>query len=45
MTQALDYLNELIAAGWEYPDAEYKAATKYQVDADELRAEYDAQPR
>jgi hypothetical protein len=34
-------LLELIAGGWEYPDAEYKAATKYKVPADELRDCYD----
>jgi hypothetical protein len=43
MTQALDYLNELIAAGWEYPDAEFNAARKFSVSADDLRADYDAQ--
>jgi hypothetical protein len=41
MGNALDYLLELIEAGWEYPDAEYKAARKFGVPADELRACYD----
>ncbi|NVM80067.1 hypothetical protein FHW83_005912 [Duganella sp. SG902] len=41
MSQALEYLRALIAEGWEYPDAEYKAARKFGVSADELRDEYD----
>lgn len=41
MGNALEYLLELIATGWEYPDAEYKAALKFGVPADELRACYD----
>jgi len=41
MGSALEYLLELIATGWEYPDAAYKAACKFDVSADELRACYD----
>lgn len=43
MSAALDYLEKLIREGWEYPDAEYKAACKFGVSADELRADYDRQ--
>lgn len=43
MQAALDYLNALIAQGWEYPDAHAKAATTHRVDAAELQAEYDRQ--
>lgn len=38
---ALQYLEELIEQGWEYPDAHPKAAMKFKVDADELQALYD----
>jgi hypothetical protein len=38
---ALAYLRELIAAGWEYPDAHAKAATRFDIDGDELAAAYD----
>lgn len=41
MTDAIDYLISLINDGWEYPDAEYKAAKKFGVDCDELRQCYD----
>lgn len=38
---ALEYLSDLLAADVEYPDAEYKTATRYHIDAEDLRAEYD----
>ncbi len=43
MQAALDYLNALIAQGWEYPDAHAKAAMKHGVDGAELQSEYDRQ--
>lgn len=43
MREALDYLNMLIAKGVDYADAEYKAATKFSVNAYDLRADYDRQ--
>lgn len=43
MQAALDYLNALVAQGWEYPDAHSKAAMKHGVDADDLQVEYDRQ--
>jgi hypothetical protein len=41
MSNALAYLIELVEDGMEYPDAEFKAARKFQVPADELRDDYD----
>lgn len=43
MDQALQYLNELVADGVKYPDAEYSASFKYKIVAEELRPTYDAQ--
>ena len=43
MGNALEYLIYLIETGVEYPDAEFKAAKKFTVPSDELRACYDAQ--
>ena len=42
LDNALERLNELLADGWEYPDAEYRAARDIGVTCDALRAEYDA---
>jgi hypothetical protein len=43
MEQALQYLNQLIEQGMDYPDAQYKAATRHSVDADALQQAYDDQ--
>jgi len=43
MSKALNYLCELLAEGWEWPDASAKAAVKFKVNIDELTAEYDRQ--
>lgn len=43
LKDALRCLNDLIDAGCEYPDAEYKAAQQHKVDATELRKAYDSQ--
>jgi hypothetical protein len=43
MSAALDYLKKLISEGWEYPDAEFKAARKFGISADDLRDDYDRQ--
>lgn len=43
MQRALHVLNALVKEGVEYPDAEYRAATRMHVDHTELRAAYDAQ--
>lgn len=42
MEQALEYLYELIAKGWDFADALYKAAESYGVDYYALRDVYDA---
>lgn len=44
ITAALATLNAMIAAGGEYPDAEFAASTAHKVSATKLRAAYDAQP-
>lgn len=41
LDKALDYLLSLVARGVEYPDAEFSAACKFNVDSDELREMYD----
>ena len=41
--QALQYMNELIAGGAEYPDAHTKAIMKFDVDGDDLADLYDNQ--
>lgn len=41
MSQALNYLKELISQGWEYPEAEFKAASKFSINASDLRDDYD----
>lgn len=38
---AIYALRDLIAAGWEYPDAEHRIATKFKVEHADLRAAYD----
>lgn len=40
---ALNHLRSLVEAGIEYPDAEYKASTRFNVSADALRSAYDNQ--
>lgn len=42
MNEAFEYLEDLIAAGYEYPDAEWKASQKFNVPSDELRELYDS---
>ena len=42
LTQALHYLRQLIADGWEYPDAHWKASHRMRVCPDALQAAYDA---
>ncbi len=43
MNQAMEYLNQLIADGVDYPDAEFKTAVKFGIAADDLREDYDRQ--
>lgn len=43
MQKALQYLNSLIEQGIDYPDAQYKASAKYNLDADALQQTYDDQ--
>lgn len=38
---ALEYLDQLLDQGMEYPDAQYKAAKRYKVDPDTLQKAYD----
>jgi hypothetical protein len=38
---ALEYLTQLIAEGWEYPEAEFKASEKFKVNYQKLRDAYD----
>lgn len=38
---AYQMLCNLIACGWEFPDASIKAAEQFGVKIDALRAEYD----
>jgi hypothetical protein len=37
------YLLELIEQGVEYPDAEFKAAERFDVDASDIREMYDGE--
>ncbi|WP_107864708.1 hypothetical protein [Agitococcus lubricus] len=39
----LEYLNELIEKGIEYPNAIYQASQQYKVNHDDLQTEYDNQ--
>lgn len=41
MKQALTYLQELLADGYDYADAIYKAAAKYKVSYQGLQDAYD----
>lgn len=41
MGEALYALRDLIAAGWEYPDAEHRIATRFKVKHSDLREAYD----
>lgn len=41
LANALNYLLSLIQQGWEYPDAEWKAASTHTVSSDALRDAYD----
>lgn len=41
MGAALEYLQELVARGVKYPDAEWMAAVQHGVTCDELREAYD----
>lgn len=43
LEKALDFLNSLIADGWEFPDAHSKAASKFKVNSDQLTELYDTQ--
>lgn len=43
MKKALEYLNNLIYLGVEYPDAEYKTVQKFKVNTLTLRQAYDNQ--
>lgn len=42
LSKALATLNDLLSAGYEYPDAEYKAARQHKANQGDLRAAYDA---
>ena len=41
MSQALDYMLNLIDAGYDYSDALYKASAKFKVTSDALQEAYD----
>jgi len=44
IANALAFLRRLIAAGWEFPDAECKAVEKFSLSQSEMRdmrADYD----
>lgn len=43
LDQALEYLNQLVAGGVEYPDAEWKAVRRFGVSQDALAEAYDTQ--
>lgn len=42
--EALEVLNGLIRAGWEFPDAAWKVAQAYGVNQSALELAYDNQP-
>lgn len=43
--EALEYLNDLIHAGFEYPDAQWKASQEFAgVKCERLQELYDRQP-
>lgn len=39
--RAFLYMVDLLAQGWEYPDAHTKAVTRFNVDGEELATMYD----
>ena len=41
LDKALIYMLHLIALGFEYPDAQWKASSRFNVDHEELAREYD----
>lgn len=41
LQRALLYLKQLIEAGVEYPDAHYRASTKFGVSSEALQSLYD----
>lgn len=41
MKEALAFLIELLEMGVEYPDAQYQTTVSFEVDADQLQAQYD----
>lgn len=41
MTQALNYMIQLIAEGYDYSEAQYKAVVKFKVDYAALGEAYD----
>ena len=43
LNSAYLHLLELIESGMEYPDAEWKAASRFDVPHDDLRAMYDGE--
>ncbi|WP_268994228.1 hypothetical protein [Janthinobacterium sp. FW305-128] len=43
MSEAMEYLEKLITDGVDYPDAEFKTSVKFDIDANDLRADYDRQ--
>ena len=45
MQAAFDYMIKLINNGYEYPDAEWKASSKFNVPSDELKEMYDGKKR
>lgn len=45
MQQAYEYMVSLVGSGVEYPDAEWKAASKFGVSCDELREMYDSEEK
>ena len=45
MQHAYDYMISLIDSGIEYPDAEWKAASKFGVSCDDLREMYDSEEK
>jgi hypothetical protein len=42
---ALEYLENLISQGHEYPDAEWRTSQCYAIDSEELRTAYDSRPQ
>ncbi|MBP7662266.1 hypothetical protein KFE26_18105 [Shewanella sp. M16] len=42
LEEAFKYMVSLIETGFEYPDAEWKASSRFSVSAEELAEMYDA---